>query len=204
MIPLYRSANPAPVLWNVVKTLVVVAVFNAVVVWAIPTLVVSYQRESGDFDALFFPRQVVAGTIVLVLASAMVLSAAMMLALKGGGTPLSFDAPRRLVIRGPYGWLRAPMVTGTLMQGVGVGIMTGSIVVIVIFFVFALCWNTLVRPHEENQLQHLFGREFEAYRRNVRCWLPLRWAWTPPDDAPPITLDDTPDPNRQRRRKGRR
>ena len=55
MIPLYRSANPAPVLWNVVKTLVVVVVFNAVVVWAIPTLVVNYQRESGDFDALFFP-----------------------------------------------------------------------------------------------------------------------------------------------------
>ena len=204
MIPLYRSANPAPALWNVVKTLVIVAVFDAVFVWAIPAAIVSFQRESGDFDALFFPQQVLAGKIVLVAASAIVLWAAMLLAVSGGGTPLSFDAPRRLVIGGPYALLRTPMVSGTLMQGVGIGVMTGSIVVIALFLVFVLCWNTLVRQHEENQLQHLFGREFEAYRRNVRCWLPLLWAWTPPDEAPPITLDDTPNPHRRRRRKGRR
>lgn len=204
-MPLYRSANPAPAPWNVVKTLVIVAVFDAVFVWAIPAAIVSFQRESGDFDALFFPPQVLAGKIVLVAASVVVLWAAMMLAIKGGGTPLSLDAPRRMVVGGPYAWLRTPMVTGTFMQGVGIGVMTGSIVVIVLFLGFAFCWNTLVRPHEENQLQHLFGREFEAYRRNVRCWLPMRWAWTPPEgEVGPITLDETPDPNRRRRRKGRR
>ena len=200
----YRLANPAPAVWNVLKTLVIVAVFSGVLAWMVPTAIVNLQRESGDFDALFFPQQVQAGRIVFAAASLLVLWAGLVLAIKGGGTPLSFDAPRRLVIGGPYAWLRTPMVTGTLLQCVGFGLMKGSIVVIVLGFGFALLWNTLVRPHEENQLQHLFGRSFEAYRRNVRCWLPMRWPWTPPDDVPPITLEDTPDPARRRRRKGRR
>ena len=66
---------------------------------------------------------------------------------------LPFDAPRRLVIGGPYAWLRTPMVTGTIGQGLGIGLMTGSIVVIVFFVIFALLWNTFVRPTEEDQMQ---------------------------------------------------
>ena len=197
----YRVANPAPAAWNVLKSLVVVAIFGGLVVWAVPTLIVNLQRESGDFDALFFPQQVAAGRTVLAAATLLVVWAALQLAIKGGGTPLRFDAPRRMVIDGPYAWLRTPMVTGTLLQGIGMGLITGSIVVIALFFLFALLWNTLIRPDEEDQLQHLFGREFEAYRRNVRCWLPMRAAWVPPDEAPPISLQDTPDPSRRRVRR---
>lgn len=201
---IYRVAKPAPVVWNVVKTLVVTVLFGAVFAWAIPTAIVLLQRESGDFDALFFPQQEEAGLIVFILASLIVLWAALMLAIKGGGTPLSFDAPRRLVVGGPYAWLRTPMVTGTILQGVGMGLIHGSIIVVVFYVIFAVLWNSFVRPTEEDQMQSLFGREFELYRRSVRCWLPMRGPWRRPiGDVPPITLDETPDPNRRRRRKGR-
>ena len=202
---IYRMAKPAPAAWNVVKTLAVTVLFSAIFAWALPTGIVSLQRESGDFDALFFPQQVPAGRIVFVLASLLVLWAALTLAIKGGGTPLSFDAPRKMVYGGPYAWLRTPMVTGTILQGVGMGLMDGTILVIAFYVVFAVLWNSFVRPTEEDQMQSWFGRQFELYRRSVRCWLPMRAPWRPPvGDIPPIGLADTPDPNRQRRRKGRR
>jgi len=204
VIPFNRIANPAPAVWNVVKTLVIVALFNAVFVWAIPAAIVSLQRESGDFDALFFPPQLEIGRGVLVAASLVVFWASMMLAIRGGGTPVPFDAPRRLVVGGPYAWLRTPMVTGTVMQGVGLTLMAGSIVVIVYFVTFALLWNTFVRPTEEDRMQSQFGRDFELYRRSVRCWLPMRTPWRRPEgETGPITLDETPDPNRRRRSKSR-
>ena len=197
----YRVANPAPAVWNVLKTVVVVALFSGIFAWVLPTVVVRLQRESGDFDALFFPQQILIGRVVFAIATVIVVWSALTLAIKGGGTPLSFDAPRRMVITGPYAWMRTPMVSGTVFQGIGFGLMSGSIVVVVLFLIFALCWNTLIRPHEEDQLQHLFGRAFEAYRRNVRCWLPLRTPWKPLDEFGPIRIEDPPDTGETRRRR---
>jgi len=191
VIPLYRPAKLAPAPWNVFKTLVVVAIFDAIAVWAIPAGIVAFQRDSGDFDALFFVQQPLPGRIVLVAASLVVLWGALTLSIKGAGTPVPFDAPRRLVVGGPYAWLRTPMVTGTVLQGVGICLMTGSIVVIVYFVTFALLWNTFVRPTEEDRLQSLFGRDFELYRRSVRCWLPMRAPFRPPEGAyAPISVND--------------
>jgi protein-S-isoprenylcysteine O-methyltransferase Ste14 len=201
---LYRLARPAPAAWNLLKTLGMIVVFMMVCVWAIPKGIVSLQRESGQFDALFFPPQESLGLAVFAVATVLVLWAGLTLAVTGGGTPVSFDAPRRLVISGPYAWLRTPMVTGAFLQGMGLGLMEGSIVVILLFAVFALLWNSFVRPSEENHMQSIFGRDFELYRRSVRCWLPMRSAWRGPvGDVPPITLAETPDPGR-RRRKGHR
>lgn len=183
------------------KTLAIIVAFTVVFVWAIPKGIVSLQRQSGQFDALFFPPQESLGLAVFAAATVLVLWGGLTLASRGGGTPLSFDAPRRLVIGGPYAWLRTPMVTGAILQGVGLGLMEGSIVVILLFALFALLWNSFVRPTEENHLQSLFGRDFELYRRSVRCWLPMRSAWRGPvGDVPPITLAETPDPGRRRRR----
>jgi protein-S-isoprenylcysteine O-methyltransferase Ste14 len=201
---LYRLARVASPMQNVVKTLVIVAIFTAIVIGVIPTTLVKLQRASGDFDALFFPPQVPLGIAALGAGSVLLLWGALMLALHGAGTPLSFDGPRRLVIDGPYAWLRTPMVTGTIVQGAGIGLIHGSILVFLFFAGFALFWNSFVRPGEEHHMQGLWGRDFELYRRSVRCWLPMRSPWGgPAGDVPPITLAETPDPGRRRRRKGR-
>jgi protein-S-isoprenylcysteine O-methyltransferase Ste14 len=201
---LYRLASPASSTRNVIKTLAMVAAFTAVVIWIIPDALVTLQRTSGDFDALFFPPQLPLGIAVLAAGTVLVLWGGLALALRGAGTPISLDAPRHLVINGPYAWLRTPMVTGATVQGGGVGLIHGSILVLIFFAAMALFWNSFVRPGEEHHLQGLFGRDFELYRRSVRCWLPMRSPWGgPAGDVPPITLAETPDPGRRRRRKGR-
>lgn len=197
---IYRLANPAPTAWNLLKTLISIALFDAVVVWGLPMLLLTLQHADTGID-LFFPPQILLGEAILTASSVMVLWGGFMLAVRGGGTPFSFDAPRRLVIDGPYAWFRTPMVTGTLGQVIGVGFITGSVVVLLLPPVIALLWNTFVRPTEEDQLQHLFGREYEVYRRSVRCWLPMRSPWRPPPGFAPVRLEDMPERVRGRRRR---
>lgn len=199
---IYRLARPAPAIWNVIKTLVVIAIFDAVVVVGIPKLILMLQYADTGLD-IFFPPQLELGEGILVAGTLLVLWAGMVLAISGQGTPLSFDAPRRLVIGGPYAWLRTPMVTGTLAQLIGVGVMSGSVLVLVLFPVVALLWNAFVRPTEEDVLQHLFGRNFELYRRSVRAWLPMGSPWKRPPEVGPFGLSDIPEVVPPRRR-GRR
>jgi protein-S-isoprenylcysteine O-methyltransferase Ste14 len=196
---IYRLARPAPAIWNVIKTLLLIALFDAVVVAGIPILILMIQHADTGLD-LFFPPQPDVGQGVLAAGSLLVIWAGLTLAIKGDGTPLPFDAPRRLVISGPYAWLRTPMVTGTLVQIIGVGMMTGSVLIVVLFPAVALVWNTFVRPAEEDVLQHLFGRNFELYRRSVRCWLPMRGPWKPPPEIGPFALSDIPESTSRRRR----
>ncbi len=197
---IYRLANPAPAIWNIIKTLVSIAVFDAIVVAGLPKLILMLQYADTGLD-IFFPPQIEIGEGVVIVGTLLVLWAGMTLAINGQGSPLSFDAPRRLVISGPYAWLRTPMVTGTLLQLIGVGAMTGSILVLGLVPVVALIWTFLVRPAEEDVLQHLFGRNFELYRRSVRAWLPMRSPWKPPPEYGPFSLSDIPDSVLQRRRR---
>ena len=172
-MPIYRSARPAPAFWNVIKTVPAIALFSFVLLQIVPKLIVRAQI-SGEFDVLVFPAQREIGLFLSWAGAAVVLWSALMLAIKGGGTPFPFDAPRRLVVDGPYAWFRNPMVTGMVAQGIGIGIAVGSGLVMLFFAFLALLWELLVRREDEDELQRTFGREFELYRRSVRCWLPMR------------------------------
>jgi protein-S-isoprenylcysteine O-methyltransferase Ste14 len=196
----YRLAKRAPAIWNVFKTLVVIALFDAIVVWGLPTLILRVQREGVGID-LFFPALVEAGKVMLAAGTLLVLWAGMMLAIAGQGTPLPFDAPRRLVVGGPYAWLRTPMVTGTLGQVVGVSFISGSVIILLLFPLIAFLWTTIFRSTEEDVLQLHFGRDYELYRRSVRCWLPMRAPWRPPADYVPLSVSDMHKAPRRRRRR---
>ena len=198
-VPVYRPARPAPAFWNILKTIPALLVTGLLVVGLIPRFIASWQL-GGEFDALIFPGHHPLGIAFGAGGTLLVAWSGLTLAITGNGTPMPFDAPRRLVMVGPYSWFRNPMVTGTVAQGVGAGVYLGSGLVIICFLLCALLWDVLVRHDDEDRLQKSFGREFEAYRRNVRCWLPMRRSWAPPPRTGPISLDELPDPPRPRRR----
>lgn len=194
---LYRLARPAPRAWNVGKTAFGLAGFSLLAFVALPR-VTARLRATGALDALFIPRAPVIGIVLAAAGSAIVIWSAVALAVLGCGTPMPWDAPRRLVIGGPYAWLRNPMVVGTVLQGFGVGVARGSIPLMLVFAMAALFWNVVVRPRDEDQLQRSFGRDYELYRRSVRCWMPHRRRWSPPPRTGPISLEELPERRRER------
>lgn len=106
------------------------------------------------------------GTSALGLWSAVVMSTL------GDGTPLPSAMPSRLVIAGPYRWIRNPMAVAGIAQGAAVGLILQSWLVVAYAVLGSLVWNYAVRPLEEADLEDRFGEEFQHYRATVRCWIP--------------------------------
>jgi protein-S-isoprenylcysteine O-methyltransferase Ste14 len=92
--------------------------------------------------------------------------------LVGRGTPAPFDPPRRLVIQGPYRFVRNPMYIGAGLALAGAAIFYESLPLLGYTGLFLLAAHLFVVWYEEPTLRRTFGQEYEAYCSRVRRWLP--------------------------------
>lgn len=90
-------------------------------------------------------------------------------ALGGGGPGLS-NPPERLVTTGIYGLTRNPMYLGHLIFFAGLALML-SWPAWLVFAGHCVWFDRRVRGDEEH-LATLFGSAYQAYRGNVKRWLP--------------------------------
>ena len=90
----------------------------------------------------------------------------------GKGTLAPWDPPRTLVIRGPYQYVRNPMISGVLAILLGEAILFGSFPVFS-WFVLFFATNALIMPLiEEPLLESRFGTDYVDYKRAVPRWIP--------------------------------
>lgn len=96
---------------------------------------------------------------------------------RGRGTLAPWDAPRRLVVAGPYRHVRNPMMVGVVLVLLGevaafrapfLGAWLGFCLVAIPVFI------PLV---EERRLLRRFGAEYERYRSAVPRWIPRIAPW---------------------------
>jgi protein-S-isoprenylcysteine O-methyltransferase Ste14 len=92
----------------------------------------------------------------------------------GRGTPAPFDPPRRLVVRGPYRFVRNPMYIGAAAALLGAALYYQSLTLVGYVAVFLLVTSLFVRVYEEPVLRRSFGDEYEEYCRRVGRWWPRR------------------------------
>jgi protein-S-isoprenylcysteine O-methyltransferase Ste14 len=202
-MPWYRPAERAPTTWLVMKTMVYLVVLWGVCLYLLPRAIVRWQHHV-DLQALFFEPQQAIGIGVMALASTISFWSAILLAVAGRGTPARVDAPRHLVITGPYAWVRNPMVVCGLAQGFAVSLYTGSVLILLLVMGAGVLWHLIRRKDEEKDLQRVFGRNYELYRRSVRCWMPQRRRWAPAEPDAAISAQTLrQEMGRQRRRRRR-
>lgn len=197
-MPWYRSAERAPTWWLVLKTLAHLALVWIIGLYFLPRLIITFQSRMEWHELFFEPQQPLA-IVVVAIATAISLWSALLLAVNGRGTPARIDAPRRLVIDGPYAWVRNPMVVAGLAQGVAVSLYTGSALVLIALMLAAVYWHFVRRYDEEHDLQRVFGRSYELYRRSVRCWMPRRRRWAPAEPEAAIEAQTVRVSSRRRR-----
>jgi len=100
-------------------------------------------------------------------------------ATEGEGTLAPWDPPRRLVVRGPYRYVRNPMISGVIL------ILFGEALLILsrAHFMWALTFlaiNAVYIPlFEEPQLAGRFGEDYNQYRSNVPRLVPRLRPWEP-------------------------
>ena len=116
----------------------------------------------------------VAGMSLVAIGTAIALWCVFTFVFIGKGTPAPFDPPRKLVIRGPYRFVRNPMYIGAGMTLAGAALFYQSLSIFIYTGLFFLITHLFVVFYEEPTLRRTFGDEYEAYFRQVRRWLPKR------------------------------
>lgn len=167
----FRLAPPASRPGYVGRTAVQIVAFWGLFLIVLPLVIAWVERRWGLEIEL--PAAVrIAGIVLLAASSALGLWSAYAMSMRGEGTPLPAAMAARLVTSGPYRLIRNPMAVAGIVQGVAVGLILSSWLVMLYALAGSLVWNWLVRPGEEANLEARFGTEFIAYRDAVPCWVP--------------------------------
>lgn len=171
----FRAARPASFRTNGTKTAVQIVVVWGFALGVLPAVVRRVERRLGVPEVRFRGQRPL-GVALFLTASALGLRAAWVMAQVGEGTPVPFDAARRLVVVGPYRIVRNPMVVSAIAQSAAVALATGSPSSATIPVAGVVLWQRYLRPPEEAFLRTQFGADYDRYCRAVRCWRPT---WPP-------------------------
>jgi protein-S-isoprenylcysteine O-methyltransferase Ste14 len=122
--------------------------------------------------AQFEPGTVVLGGVLIGIGLALVVWTVTLFTKVGRGTLAPWDPTSRLVVRGPYRYVRNPMITGVGTILAGQALLFRSWGIAVELAVFGLV-NAIYFPLvEEPGLRRRFGAEYEEYCSRVPRWLP--------------------------------
>ena len=92
----------------------------------------------------------------------------------GRGTPAPTAPTERLVVGGPYRYVRNPMYLAVGAVIAGQALLLASLALLVYLAVFAVAVVLFVKIYEEPTLRATFGAEYEAYCAEVPAWWPKR------------------------------
>ena len=167
--------------WGLVRAIIVLP--GTVLVF-IPA-VIFWVAEDSKFSAKFattgqlvFWLAILAGSIGLGLSSWTVT-----IFMKfGDGTPAPWAPPKKLVVRGPYRYVRNPMIIGALLMLLAEAILLHSWPIAVWMMVFFI-GNSIYFPLiEEKGLENRFADDYREYRAHVRRWIPRIRPWKKAND----------------------
>jgi protein-S-isoprenylcysteine O-methyltransferase Ste14 len=160
-----RQERSSSLLGPTLGTIVFVALLPGTVIGWIPYALCGWRL--ADAAALRW-----AGTLLLLLALPVFVDFLVRFVREGRGTPAPVAEPERLVIGGPFRYVRNPGYVGVLGLIVGQSLLFASASVLVHAGIMALAFHLFVVLYEEPHLRRKFGSEYEEYQRRVPRWLP--------------------------------
>ena len=166
------------------RALLQVGAFTGLVVFVLPAIAI--EGSGGVWSNPFDRERWQLALIVQLLAIPGVigLSAVQEFVARGGGTPLPFDPPRRLVATGLYAYVRNPMqLSAVLLLGL-LGVVLGNVWVSAAGVMAHLYSVGLAGWDEDDDLIARFGDDWKTYRSAVPKWRPRLRPWHRPDQPP--------------------
>jgi protein-S-isoprenylcysteine O-methyltransferase Ste14 len=113
-----------------------------------------------------------AGGLLILTALPLFVSFLLRFVREGVGTPAPIAPTERLVVGGPFRYVRNPGYVAVVALVVGQGLLFGSVSVLAYAALLALGFHVFVVLYEEPTLRRQFGAEYEAYCRRVPRWWP--------------------------------
>lgn len=164
-----------------------VIAFGGIAVFLLPAIAID-ASGSAWHNPLTQPTWVLSLMVQLLAVPAIIgLSAVQEFATRGGGTPIPYDPPRRIVTTGVYAYVANPMQLSAVVLLLLLGLAIGNVWVAAAGFMAHVYSTGLARWDEHDDLTRRFGAAWLAYRREVRSWLPRLRPWYR-EDEPVATL----------------
>jgi len=152
-----------------IRAITYAALFIGLVLVFLPTQLISW---SGVSQPERIGALQAAGIVVGAIGAGVALWCILSFAVLGKGTPVPFDPPRRLVVRGPYKFVRNPMYIGAGLALAGAALFYESRALAGYAVLFFLLTHAFVMWYEEPTLRSTFGAEYESYCKRTRRWWP--------------------------------
>lgn len=146
--------------------------FNVLIV--LPAFILYFSGYRWNTPPLW---RMLCGGMLFMAGMALAVWTMSLFAVCGRGTPAPWDPPQKLVLKGPYLYVRNPMISAVLAMLLAEALLLSSGVLFVWFMVF-LAVNMVYLPlSEEKGLARRFGTEYEEYKKAVPRWLPRLTPW---------------------------
>lgn len=168
----------------VARTGLQMALFCGLVLFVLPAIAI---EGSGTLwiNPLARPAWQLGLIVQLLAAPAIVgLTAVQEFVTRGGGTPVPFDPPRRLVTTGIYAYLGNPMQLSAVTLLMLLALVVWNPWIAVAAIMAHVYSAGLAGWDEDEDLRVRFGESWSVYRRGVRRWLPRLRPWHRPDQPP--------------------
>jgi len=129
------------------------------------------------------PQMLVQVVGLLLLAVGLILFSAALrnFVTEGEGTLAPWDPPRRLVVRGPYRYVRNPMISGVVFVLFGEALTLLSRPHFIWALIFLAVNSIYIPLLEETGLRHRFGDSYVEYCRHVPRLIPRFRPWESED-----------------------
>ena len=168
---MFREAVKTSTNWILIKTFTQIIFVWSIILAVFPYLI-TIVEDKLSIHRLHFSYQQPVAVVLFVTISLIGIYAAFVMSNVGQGTPLPLDHAKKLVVLGPYAFIRNPMAVSGIGQGLSVALFVGSPLVALYALMGSLIWQLIFRPLEEDDLRRRFGTEYENYCQSVKCWIP--------------------------------
>ena len=154
-------------------------IFPLNVMGVIPVFLIWCSRPEGvlhSFPYSFSEGRSLAGALFVFIGVGLCWKTVSIFTEHGEGTPAPFDPPKKLVLLGPYKFVRNPMMVGVWLVLSGEALIFGSVPLGVWFLIFFGLCLILIPFWEEPDLQNRFGESYREYMRKVPRWIPSNFS----------------------------
>ena len=165
-------------IWELLKAIIILP---GTVLIFIPSVILFVSRGTRFSPDLQYPTEVTFWlAMVMALAGGyLAIRTVMLFVTLGDGTPAPWEPPKKLVIEGPYRYMRNPMIIGAILVLLGETILFNSWPLF-LWTLFFLVGNMVYFPLvEEKGLIQRFNEPYVEYMHHVPRWIPRFRAWQP-------------------------
>ena len=113
-----------------------------------------------------------AGWVMIAAGLLVIVPAFVRFVREGSGTPAPVAETDRLVVGGPYRFVRNPMYLAVMLVIFGQALVLGRLNLLVYGLIAGAAMVAFVKGYEEPRLSALYGEQYDDYRRTVPGWWP--------------------------------